>query len=259
VTRTQIWSDAAGPHDGPLVVLVHGTMDRSAGLLKLSRRLDGTHRVLRYDRRGYGRSVGAGPPYGVDAHLDDLVRLLDGRRAAVVAGHSYGGHVGLALAERRPELVAALAVYETPLSWLDWWPSTTAGSLALDGGLPAEDAAEQFMRRLVGDARWERLPTGTRAARRREGRALVGELDDLRRGAPWDAAQIAVPVVAMCGEHGAAHHRRGTVYLSEVLPDVEVVEVGGARHFGPNTHPDEVAAVVAQLVERVGQTGTSTS
>ena len=53
--------------------------------------------------------------------------LLDGRRA-LVFGHSYGGNVALAAAARHPELVVAVAVYETPLSWLDWWPGTTAGA-----------------------------------------------------------------------------------------------------------------------------------
>ena len=69
-------------------------------------------------------------------------------------GHSYGGNVALALADRHPDLVQAVGVYETPLSWLDWWPGSTAGADALaTSGDPAE-AAERFMRRLVGDERW---------------------------------------------------------------------------------------------------------
>ena len=91
-------------------------MDRSAGLLKLSRRLDDAHLVLRYDRRGYGRSTPHGGPYDMGSQVDDLAALLDGR-AAVVFGHSYGGNVALALAARRPDLVRGVAVYETPLSW----------------------------------------------------------------------------------------------------------------------------------------------
>ena len=49
-----IWSEEAGDPDAPLVVVVHGTMDRAAGMLRLSRKLDHRYRVLRYDRRGYG-------------------------------------------------------------------------------------------------------------------------------------------------------------------------------------------------------------
>jgi pimeloyl-ACP methyl ester carboxylesterase len=244
-----IWSEEAGAPDAPLVALVHGTMDRSAGLLRLSRRLDADARVLRYDRRGYGRSRPHAGPFGADAQVDDLEALVAGRRV-VVMGHSYGGNVALALAARRPELVAGVVVYETPMSWLDWWPSTTAGGAALAGDDPA-DAAERFMRRLVGDEKWQRLPPGTRAARREEGIAMVGELTDLRERAPWDADDVRVPVVAMYGEHGAPHHRAGMEHLVSALASCRAVQVDGARHFGPNTHADAVAATVLDLVAAV--------
>jgi pimeloyl-ACP methyl ester carboxylesterase len=242
-----IWSEEAGPAGARLVVLVHGTMDRSAGLLKLSRRLDPALRVLRYDRRGYGRSAPHPGPFGMEEQVADLVELLDGR-PAVAFGHSYGGNVTLALADRHPDLVRAVGVYETPLSWLDWWPGTTAGADALaTRGEPA-DAAERFMRRLIGDARWARLPEATRRARRAEGTAMVGELVDLRSHAPWQPARIGVPVVAIHGTLGAAHHAASTRHLADVLTDCKSVEIEGARHFGPNTHPDAVAAELLELV-----------
>ena len=104
--KVRPWSEEAGSDRAPLIVLVHGSMDRSAGLLKLSRRLDADHRVLRYDRRGYGRSAPHPGPFGMDGQVADLVELLDGR-PAVVFGHSYGGNVALAAAARRPDLVHA--------------------------------------------------------------------------------------------------------------------------------------------------------
>jgi len=242
-----IWSEVSGPDEAPPVVLVHGSMDRSAGLLKLSRRLDADHRVLRYDRRGYGRSIDVGPPGGIDAHAADLAALVDGR-PAVVFGHSYGGDVALALAERRPDLVRAVVAYEAPMSWLPWWPSTTAGSRALAGEADPADAAERFMRRLIGDERWSRLPERTRAARRREGPAMIAELVDLRSRPAWDGERIVCPLVAMHGERGEPHHRLGVEAMRDMVLGTEVVEIAGARHFGPNTHPDEVAAVIAEVV-----------
>ena len=145
-----------------------------------------------------------------------------------------------------------VAVYETPLSWLDWWPGTTAGAAAIATQGDPADAAERFVRRLVSDARWEKLPPSTRAARRSEGPAMVGELVDLREHAPWSADRVAVPVVAMYGERGAAHHRAGTEYLARELPDCHVVEVAEARHFGPNTHAAAVAAAIVELASRIG-------
>ena len=80
---------------------------------------------------------------------------------------------------------------------------------------------------------------------------MVGELTDLRRVAPWSADRIGVPVLALCGEHGREHHREGTRALVAMLPDAEQRSVGGAHHFGPNTHPDEVAVLVQEFVARV--------
>jgi pimeloyl-ACP methyl ester carboxylesterase len=246
---TTLWSEEAGDADAPLVALVHGSLDRSAGMLKLSRRLDGRFRVLRYDRRGYGRSTPHEGPFDIEAQVADLAAVLDGRRA-VVFGHSYGGNVALGLADRHPALVEAVGVFETPLSWLEWWPTDSAGGRAArTDGDPAE-AAEHFMRRMVGDDKWQRLPARTRAARRTEGVTMVAELADLHRRAPWDADRITVPAVAMRGSAGHEHHRRSTEHLGAVLADCAVVTIEGARHFGPSTHPDAVAAALTDLVSR---------
>jgi pimeloyl-ACP methyl ester carboxylesterase len=172
-----------------------------------------------------------------------------------VFGHSYGGNIALAAAARHPALVMGVAVYEPPLSWLDWWPGTTAGADAIATQGDSADAAERFVKRLIGSERWARLPPSTRAARRSEGRAMVGELVDLRQRAPWDANAVGAPVVVMHGQLGAPHHRAGTAYLDRELPDSRVVEVAEARHFGPNTHPEAVAAAIAELASRVGHAG----
>jgi pimeloyl-ACP methyl ester carboxylesterase len=247
-----IWSTTTGVEGGRHVVLVHGSLDRSAGLLKLSRRLDERFRVTRYDRRGYGRSLAVGGPFGIEHQVDDLLGVIsdaDGGAPVIVFGHSYGGNVALALAQRRPELVAGVAVYESPLAWTEGWPNTTAGAAARNPDLDPADAAEQFMRRLIGDARWERLPPATRAARRAEGPALIGELTALAEREPWSPDRIATPVLPMRGERGLEHHLRGTDLLGEWF-GVESVVIPGARHFGPNTHPDEVGAAINEWIDR---------
>ncbi len=236
----------SGPDGAPLVALVHGSMDRVAGMAKLVRRLEERHRVLRYDRRGYGTSRDAGPPFSIEQHVRDLATLLDGR-AAVVFGHSLGGDIALALAQRHPELVRAAVVYESPLSWQPWWPRDTSAGAALAGS--DEDAAERFLRRMIGDTVWERLPGRTRADRRAEGPALVGELRDLRQHAPWDPALITVPVLVTRGELGPAHHERGMGWLADHL-HTEVIVVPGARHGAHTSHPDAIATLIEQAFAR---------
>ena len=252
----RLWSEAAGDPEAPLVVVVHGSMDRSAGLLRLSRRLDTEQRVLRYDRRGYGRSMGAGPPWTVEANIDDLEAVLERASGppAVVFGHSFGGNVALGLASRRPELLRGVVVYETPLSWLDWWPGNSAGAAAMAMDDPG-DAAEAFMRRLVGDAIWERLPASKRAERRAEGPAMVAELTDLRRRAPWDGDEIEVPVLALYGEHAREHHRAAMSGLSELVAGCRSAVVPGAGHAGPHTHVDAVTDAVAPFLASLSAGG----
>lgn len=244
-----VWSETAGDTASPLAVVVHGSMDRSAGLLRLSRRLDVTHQVIRYDRRGYGRSAAVGPPWTVAANIDDLEELLDVEpaRRAVVFGHSFGGDVALGLASRRPDLVRAVVVYETPLSWLDWWPRNSAGAAAMAVDDPG-DAAEAFMRRLVGDAVWERLPASKRAERRAEGAAMVAELADLRREAPWHGDRIDVPVLALYGEDARPHHRAAMEGLGGMIPGSRSAMVPAAGHAGPHTHADAVAAAMTSFL-----------
>lgn len=246
-----VWSATTGVAGGGHVVLIHGSLDRSAGLLKLSRRLDDRFRVSRYDRRGYGRSRPHDGPFSMPHQVDDLLGVLDavdGGGRALLVGHSYGGNVGLATAERHPDLVAGVVIYESPMSWEPWWPGNSAGGDALRWQDDPEEAAEQFMRRLIGDERWNRLPTATRVARRAEGRAMVGELDDLRASPPWAAERIRTPVLVLRGEFARDHHRRGSQEIAERLPAARAVTVPGAHHFGPNTHPDLVAALIEEFV-----------
>lgn len=265
-----IWAQEAG--EGPLVALVHGAMDRSGGMLRVRRVLQPTCRVLRYDRRGYARSLAAGPPVSFDQQVDDLAALLDGR-PAVLAGHSFGGLICLALAERRPELVRAVVVYEAPMAWTPWWPggrpgdrpngrgagdAGAAGPGAGDAGAvgPGDrdgpDAAEWFLRRMLGDAVWERLPAGMRAERRAEGPTLVAEMRSVRppAPAPFDPRAVTVPVVVAHGTETRAHHRRAARELAERLPRGELRVVEGATHGAHLTHPDDFAGLVRRAIAR---------
>ena len=243
-----------GPVDARLVVLVHGSMDRSSGMRRAARALADDFRVVIYDRRGYGRSVGVGPPFGVDEQVEDLVAVIDGR-PAIVFGHSFGGDVALAAAERHPALVRAVGTYEAPMSWEPWWPDDTAGGDAVRLGEEEgpSAAADAFARRMIGDRIWDRLPPATRAHRLAEGPALVGELTDLRRRPPYDPARITVPVLVARGERCAPHHLDGARVLTERLnarPAGSVCEAVVIPDVGHGVHLDQPAAL-ADLVRRV--------
>lgn len=236
--------------DAPLVVIVHGSLDRSAAFARVQRHLDG-FRVARYDRRGYGRSLHLGPAPSFETQVDDLELVVAGRRAIIV-GHSLGGVIALAFAQRRPELTAAVVAYEAPMAWAPWWPTATAGAAALGPDSGAADAAERFMRRMVGDKRWEALPLRTRQQRRAEGPALVAELRSIRDPAapPYDPIAVIAPVVAAHGTESAPHHQRTAAALAEAVRDGVLRVVDGAGHAVHLSHPAEMAALVREAAAR---------
>lgn len=232
--------DVAG--EGPVVVLLHGAMDRSTSFARTARHLSGVP-VVRYDRRGYGRSLDAGPG-DLASHVDDLLTVLRGR-PAVLVGHSFGGLIALAATGcAAPGQIAAVGTYEAPALWTDWWPPR------LWTGDPAE-AAERFLRNRVGAARWERLPGRWRAARRAEGTAMISEVDSIRPGRPpFDAGAVTVPVIVGCGAATSAHHTRAAVELADALPDATTCVIDGAGHDAPATHAAAYAAFVRQVMDR---------
>lgn len=232
-----------GAADGRLVALVHGALDRGTGMAKLARRLDRRVRVLRYDRRGYGRSRPHPGPFTIGAHADDLVRLLAGR-PAVLVGHSLGSHIVLRVAAEHPDLVQGVVAYEPPLSWEPWWPGSTGGAFEM-GTIDPADAAEGFMRRMAGDETWDRLPASTRAARRAEGGAFVDELRDLRTGPPWDPALVTCPVIVGHGGASRDHHVTGSQLVASRLVDGRSIELDGCGHGAHLAAPD---AFVDRLV-----------
>lgn len=254
-----------GAADGPVVVLVHGSLDRSSSFGRVLRRLDDLHTVA-YDRRGYHRSRDALPIHTtLDGHVDDLLDVV-GDRPAVVVGHSYGGTValGAALRDSRGGPIRALCVYEPPMPWLDFWPArppdpTTAeqGSRPTDANELSGRAAERFFRRMVGDAAWERLPEREKDARRADGAALAAELDAIRIGkAPFDVSLLRVPLVCGRGEHSAPRHRDSVGWLVDHVPGAELVEIPGAGHGAHLSHPDAFAAMVRRTLARAEDTYT---
>lgn len=230
---TPLFCVESGPESELLVVLIHGSLDRSGGMALLARHIQGSHRVLRYDRRGYGRSWPHPGPFTVEEQVDDLVSLIGDRRTVLV-GHSFGGNIALAASVRLHNQVVGVSTYETPLSWMDWWPGTTAGAMAVASS--ESDAAQNFMVRLIGKKRWEELPERTRQERRREGAALVGELTALRMKAPWSVGDISCPVLCGYGSNGAKHHAEGARWLATYLKNARLIELNDASHSAPMTH-----------------------
>ena len=233
------------------VLLLHGqpgTGGDWAGVAAELRERDGLT-VRAPDRPGYGSSdLAAG---GFDHNARAMAALLDG--PAVVAGHSWGAGVALAMARRHPEKVRALALVApvTPEDQPGRIDAVLAGrragpliARASFLGAAAALALPPLRRRiepLVPGADPSRWPELTRSWRTFwvEQRALFDDLPDLR-------GSIDAPATVMVGTRDhvidPAAARR---YASAI--GARLVDVADAGHLLPMQRPAEVARAIAAL------------
>lgn len=135
-----------GPRDAPALLLIHGSASSTRSWDSMVPLLTGSHRVIRIDLLGHGRSAKpadrsyALPDQGrrVGVALDRL-----GVEHAIVAGHSSGGAVATALAEQRPDLVTALVLVNTGPS-LDAFIPQESAAMEPSRWPPTDEQLHQF-------------------------------------------------------------------------------------------------------------------
>lgn len=110
---------AAGPRDGPLVVLLHGFPEFWYGWRhQIAPLAEAGYRLVIPDQRGYNRSAAPAPisAYDLDRLVADVCRIIAaaGRERAHLVGHDWGAMVAWALAMRRPSWVRRLGILNVP-------------------------------------------------------------------------------------------------------------------------------------------------
>lgn len=105
--------------DGPDVLLIHDIASDAEAVAPIAHALSADHRVIAYDRRGYGGS-GAPTPYEattVHEQAEDaaaLLAALGGHRTTVV-GLGFGALIALDLLTRHGGLLGAAVLADPPL------------------------------------------------------------------------------------------------------------------------------------------------
>lgn len=237
---------------GPGVVLLHATLSRGRAWLPVERHLAARATVVSIDRRGHRASPDPDPMrLTIADHVADVAAVIEheGIAPALLVGHSFGGCVALELAARRPELIAGVVAYEPP--YLVLGPgdvreamervavATSAAHAAGNGPL----AAETFLRAVLGDAGFEALPAGVRAAVLREGDAAASDAR-LAGLDPAGLARIRVPVTIAVGSASSPLYRIVADAIARAVPSARVVSIVGADHMAPVSRPDAILPII---------------
>ena len=231
--RLEFVEHRADDPSAPLVVLVHGVFDSSLSFEGAVAELVPEYSVITYDRRGWAGSRDATPAVSLEDHACDLLAAIGERRATVV-GHSYGGAVALLAALRRPDLVAALGLFEPSMQWAPWWPSMDT----ITEQAPGEQ--DHFRAGL------ETRPRPSPEERARD-RALLEHELTLIRAAPFELRDVVVPCLVGRGGESAPWRVGTTDRLRQEL-GCDLVVIEGAGHTAHRTQPKAFADFARQAV-----------
>jgi len=217
---------------GPRVLLVHGSAaDHATWSIQLAAApLRERFTLIAYDRRADAATV--------EAHADDAAALLaDAPDPALVVGSSFGAVIALDLVRRYPDRCAGAILIEPPMGASDDAPAAPQAFLdaydrmAAEQGGPA--AAELFLRTVLGDAAFARMPRAYQERSKAKWREIRADSAALIAYRPRYAelARVPVPVLLLGGERSAAYFRPTLEALLGALPHARLEIVPGAGHM----------------------------
>jgi lipase len=100
--------------EAPIILAAHGITGNHRSFQGVARALGDQAVLVAPDLRGRGGSRQLPGPFGMRAHADDLIAVLDhlGIERAPVIGHSMGAYVATVAADRHPDRISALVLVD---------------------------------------------------------------------------------------------------------------------------------------------------
>jgi pimeloyl-ACP methyl ester carboxylesterase len=208
------------------MLLIHGSAaDHTTWSINLASTLKERFTLIAYDREN--RS-------SVEAYADDALALLGGEPAFVV-GSSFGAVVALDLI-RRHRMRGAVLI-EPPMGANEDVSPVFASFLveydrraAEQGG---EAAAEFFLRTVLGDAAYQRMPRAFQERSKQKHREIRSDSAALIAYKPRYAEMrgIETPVLLLGGEKSSSYFRPTLDALFAALPDARLEVIADVGHM----------------------------
>ena len=278
---------------GPQVLLIHGSAaDHTTWSIQLASPLRERFALVAYDRRFTAPTVEAhaadaarliaapvwteGGDGGVRGSCTGCraKRGVSGGPAALVVGSSFGAVVALELVRTRPELAAGAILIEPPMAAADAPPDLGRAVHAALGGTRhapepgafleeldrraaeagGEAAGELFLRRVLGDASYERMPRAFQDRAKSKWAEIRADASALLAYRPRYAELPAVstPVLLLGGARSAPFFRATLDALAAALPRARLETVPAAGHMLHAEAPRRFAELLIGFADEVG-------
>ena len=265
----------AGPHDGALVILLHGFPEFWHGWAKQIPALAGAgYRVWAPDQRGYNLSEKPGSiaAYNLDRLAEDVLGLISaaGRDRAFVVGHDWGAAVAWWVAIKFPQVVQKLVILNVPhpvvarrfarhsaeqllrswyiaffqIPWLpeflmrrnNWLAARNMMSLSSLPNTFTDDDIERYVRSWSRPRAMRSMINWYRAA----GRTRTARLNDLR---------VHVPTRIIWGVNDIALSRQLAPLSLEMCDEGDLFFLEQASHWVQHDEPERVNELILDFLQ----------
>ena len=245
---------------GHPLVMLHSSLSSSNQWHALCDLMQDSHLCINIDLLGYGDAPSVADPdnYSLKTETDRVIEIIDehtGGGDFAVAGHSFGGAVGLRLAHLMGERITRMAVYEPVAFHLldkdcEGFREIAQVSGRLEGKADS-DAARLFTDYWNNPGFFDGLP-GKLKARFSEQMAKV--LLDFKglMGESYTLADCPLehcPVLVIEGSGSRLSAKTLARLIAEQLPDVMLRTFYGG-HMAPVSDSEAVAAMMAKFLKR---------
>ena len=251
---------------GPQLLLIHGSAaDYTTWSIQLASPLRERFELVAYDRRLAAPTV--------EAHAADAASLV-ARPPVLIAGSSFGAVVALELVRSRPGLAAGAILIEPPMAAFDAPPDLGRAVHAALGGTRnapepgaflaeldrraaeagGEAAGELFLRMVLGDASYERMPRAFQDRAKGKWAEIRADASALLAYRPRYAELPAVktPVLLLGGARSAPYFRATLDALAAALPRARLEIVPGAGHMLHAEAPRRFAELLIGFADEIG-------
>ena len=255
IDKAQIYYEIAG--QGTPLVMIHAGVADSRQWNNEFAFFARSHRVVRYDMRGFGKSA---PVEGEFSHMGDLVALLDAlglHEPLILMGCSMGGGLAMDFALTQPSRAKALIMVDSGPSGLELdvpvsakfaevEKAFNAGDLDLvseletqiwfDGVGRTPEQVNQPMRKLLFEM--------NRQALAYEVMQLGKRLPNTQVPASGRLADLRIPVLVIVGVHDTAYTLAAADYMAEKIGSARKVTIEDAAHLPNMDHPEKFRQIL---------------
>ncbi|WP_424969719.1 alpha/beta fold hydrolase [Dinoroseobacter sp. S76] len=243
----------------PPVFAIHGTASSGRQWQSLAAHLGASRTLIAPDLPGYGAT-----PSQLDrlSYLEAMLWQSPGPMDLVA--HSFGGAVALMLANRNPDRVRSLTLFDPVMPVL---PGRGAASVAPDlrvlwtqvRGQPAPVMMARFLDFWCAPGTWIGLPRHRQDALLTQSAALTRDFEEICAGY-WTVAHPAYfgPVTVLRGGRSPQVTVDVSAKILADYPQARCTVLPGLGHMAPLTHADQVNPhFAAALAEAAPQRGTA--